>query len=234
MKHFNLISFLLFLPLLLTPPLWQPVGEGQAVAEQEDENVSFKWGFAALTGTGKDRKYIPINQDTVLKTGDEIKMVIELKKPCFVYLVYQNSIGDISMLFPYDANQFTADYKTAKNYYIPRGRTWFRLDSNTGRETFYLLASAQRLSDLESLLGKYKEASGSRKSDLTKEIISEIRNVRKRFRTFTTYAERPISIGGNVRGVTGQTETERFDVATIAQEISANNFYGKTYTIDHQ
>lgn len=201
---------------------------------QNDENISFKWGFAALTGSGKSQQYVPINRDTVLRTGDELKMIVELKKSCFVYVVYQNSAGDISMIFPYEPSQFTTDYKTGKNYYIPKGRIWFKLDAQTGRETFYLLASGQRLTDLESLLGKYRESTGGKKTDLAKEVISEIRNVRKRFRTFTTYAERPISIGGNVRGVTEQSETERFDVATIAHEISANNFYGKTFTIDHQ
>lgn len=233
MKYFTLVLVLLLL-LSIVPAQNDSSAQKAAAVQQDDENISFKWGLAALAGSGKDRKYVPINRDTVLKTGDELKMVVELKKSCFVYVVYQNSSGEISMLFPYEVSQFSTDYKTAKNYYIPKGRTWFKLDSNTGRETIYLLASVQRLSDLESLLSKYKDTTGTKKAELAKEIIGEIRNVRKRFRTFTTYAERPISIGGNVRGVTGPDEKERFDVASIAQEISANNFYGKTFTIDHQ
>jgi hypothetical protein len=201
---------------------------------QEKPNVSFEWAFATLSGSGADAKLVPISRDTTLSSGDELKMMVKLNQECFVYVIHEAPGGEISLKFPYDLHQFTSDYKIGKNYYIPKGRPWFKLDTKVGRETFYLLGSASRLLDLESLLEKFKGAGTSEKPAVAKEIITEIRNVRKHYRTFTTFAERPISIGGNVRDVTRDEATRGPEVARIATEISANNFYGKTFTIDHK
>lgn len=201
---------------------------------QERPNVSFEWGFGTISGSGADAKLVSILRDTTLASGDELKMVVKLKEECFVYVLHESPSGEISLKFPYDLKQFTTDYKVGKNYYIPKGRPWFKLDTNVGRETFYLLASVERLLDLEALLGKYKDAEASAKVVAAKEIVAEIRNVRKHYKTFTTFAERPISIGGNVRSLTKDEATRRPDVMQIAAEITANNFYGKTFTIEHK
>src|SRR5512139_2484611 len=101
--------------------------EKTALAQEKvDENVAFSWGFGALVG--KDKKFVPITRDTVLKTGDEMKMVVELKKECYVYLIHHSPKGEVSLLFPEDVRQFSGDYKVGKNYYIPKGRSWFELD----------------------------------------------------------------------------------------------------------
>lgn len=201
--------------------------------QQEDGNISFKWGFGALTGSGKTWKFVAINRDTVLKTGDQLKMFVELNKKCFVYVIYQSSTGELELLFPSDFKQFTADYGSGKSYYIPKGQSLFTLDTPGGAEKFFLIASVERLKELESRLESYASASQSKKSELAKEVLTEIRDLKKRHKTFATLAERPISIGGNVRGDIGIGSQKRPDVADIAIEISANNFYIKTYTIDH-
>jgi hypothetical protein len=202
-------------------------------AFQSEDNVSFKWAFGAMVGT--EKKFVSITHDTVLKSGDDLKMYIELVKDCFVYLVYQDSKGNISLIFPNDGfKQFTADYRIAKPYYIPKGRDWFQLDPNVGRESYYLLGSSERLLDLESLIGNYLSADASKKPDLAKNLIAEIRNIRKRFKTFATLAEKPITIGGNVRGIEKAESVRRPDVATLSTQVSANNLFSKTITIDHQ
>lgn len=201
-------------------------------AQENQENVAFRWGFGARVG--KDKKFVSIMRDTVLKTGDEIKMVVELKKECYVYVILQDSKGGVSLLFPENVRQFVGDYKAGKNYYIPKGREWSELDKNTGRETIYLLASAERLVELEALMGNYSSADDARKEEEAKKIVAEIRDVKKKYRTFRTLAERPVTIGGNIRGVEQAEQSPRPDVATIMTEISANNFYSKTFTIDHQ
>ncbi|HXG37892.1 MAG TPA: DUF4384 domain-containing protein [Bacteroidota bacterium] len=227
MKHKNtvlLITLILFV-VGFTPP------DSETFNSQQDDaaNVGFRWGFGAIVGLPGSKRLVPITRDTVLKSGDEIKMVVQLTKPCFVYVIYLDSQGGLSLLFPYEFSQFTTDYKVGKNYYVPRSAPWFRLDENKGRETFYLLASSERLTALENLVTQYYDADDLKKSPIAQQVIAEIRDVRRRFRNFTTLAERPIAIGGNVRG-----REQRPDVASIATEISATNFYGKTFTIDHQ
>ena len=66
------------------------------------------------------------------------------------------------------------------------------------------------------------------------DIVSLIRSVRKRYSIYATIAEKPLTIGGNIRGTEKVESARRPDVATIATQISANNFYSKTITIDHQ
>lgn len=226
------ISGILALVFLLTG--FGSPGKATIVPPQQgvEENVSFVWGFGALVG--KEKKFVPITRDTALKTGDEIKMVVELKKECYIYLVHHNSKGEITLLFPEDVRQFSGDYKVGKNYYVPKGKGWFELDKSTGMETFYLLGSSERLLELEALIGDYQSAKKEDKSPEADQILTEIRSVKRKFRTFTTLAERPVTIGGNIRGVEKAELAKRPDVTTIATEIKANNFYSKTFTIDHQ
>jgi hypothetical protein len=200
--------------------------------QQSEINIGFEWAFGALVG--KNRTMVPITHDTTLKSGEEIKMMVRLTKDCFVYVIYYGSQGEVDMLFPYDVRQFQKDYMTDKNYYIPRGRDWRALDKNTGKEVFFLVASTERLLDLEAKVGNYISADQSKKQALAQDIVSEVRNVRKRYSTFATVAEKPVTIGGNIRGTEKTDNARRPDVSEIATKITANNFYSKTITIDHQ
>ena len=168
-------------------------------------------------------------------TGEEIKIMVKLTKDCFVYVVHQDSKGGIELLFPYTIQQFQSDYAIDKNYYVPKGRSWSAFDNNTGKEVFFLVASTERLLDLEVKLGNYFSADDSKKQSMAGDIVSEIRSVRKHYSTFATIAEKPVTIGGNIRGTGEKTEkARRPDISTIATHIKATNFYSKTITIDHQ
>lgn len=201
---------------------------------KEEGNVAFKWAFGVAVGEGEGRTLTSITKDTALKSGDDLKMVVQLQNNCFVYVLYLSSTGELDLLFPYDVKQFKNDYSQGRNYYIPEGRSWFTLDKNLGRETFYLVASKSRLHDLESKVEKYRAAKASTKANLAKDVVAEIRDLKKRYKSYATLAERPISIGGNVRGKPTGADAPRPDVADIAVEIVANNFYSKTFTIEHQ
>lgn len=196
------------------------------VQQDDTANVGFRWGFGAIVGQPGSKRLVPIVREAVLKSGDEIKMVVLLTKPCFVYV---GSKGELSLLFPYEFSQFTTGYKVVKNDYFPRSAPWFRLDENRGKETFSLLALSERLTALENTIAQYYDADDTKKPSVAQQVIAEMRDVRRRFRNFTTLAERPIVIGGNVCG-----REQRPDVASVAIEMSASNFYGKTFAIDHQ
>ncbi len=201
-------------------------------AVQNQANIGFQWAFGAVIG--KSHKFVSITRDTTLNSGEELKMFVQLTKECFVYVVHYGSKGEIDLLFPYSFRQFQSDYETGKNYFIPKGRDWIRLDKNTGRETFFLVASTERQLDLEAKLGDYLSADASKKETLAKAIVSTIRDLRRRYTTFATIAEKPLTIGGNIRGTEKVEVSQRPDVTTIATEVTARNFYSKTITIDHQ
>jgi len=232
MKRFLLINLALFfaMPLFLFFST-----RGNVIAEQKGEDaVSFRWAFGAMVGSKDDRRLVAITRDTVLKTGDRLKLLLQLKNRCFVYLFYRTAEDEIYLLFPYKLKLFESDYKTGEKYYIPKGKTWFELDKSVGLETFYLLASAKRLHQIEALYQKYNSVVGEEKKKLAKQLLAEIRKMKRKHQKFATPAERPIAIGGNVRGVPQDEKSTFPDFDPIASEVSASNFYSKTFTIDHK
>lgn len=232
MKRFLSINLALFFAISLFSLL---SSQGNAIAESKGEDaVSFRWAFGAMVGSKDDRRLVAITRDTVLKTGDRLKLLLQLKNRCFVYLFYRTAEDEIYLLFPYKLKLFDTGYKTGEKYYIPEGRTWFELDKDVGLETFYLLASAKRLHQLEALYRKYDSVAGEEKKKLAKQLLAEIRMIKRKHRKFATLAERPIAIGGNVRGVVKDEKSTFPDIDAIASEVSTSNFYGKTFTIDHK
>jgi hypothetical protein len=140
----------------------------------------------------------------------------------------------MSVLFPYRFKQLDSSSTLSGKHYVPQGNQWFELDDHTGQEKFYLLASTQRLFDLEALINKYESADKAKKSGLAEKITSEIRNLRKRHLKFKTYAEKPVTIIGNLRGAEQSESVHSKDIADYAVEISTTTFFSRTYTIDHQ
>jgi len=200
-----------------------------------DNNIHYNWAFVARGGEAGSRRIGVVTKDTALKSGDEFKLFVSLVKPAFIYVIHKSPGNELALLFPYDSTMFEKDYKLDKNYYIPKGREWFRLDKNTGTETFYILASSERLTNLENDLRTYFTSSADRKLDAANFVVNEIKDIKKRFRTFATIAERPISIAGNVRGEKqSAVDPDRVDIALLASEILANNFFSKTISIDHK
>jgi hypothetical protein len=203
-------------------------------AEDDDKNVCFCWAFGGIVKGTQGLELISIARDATLKTGDRLKLLIELKKKCFVYVIYRSSQGKVALLFPYEVRQFADDYITGKKYFIPQGDRWFELDENKGEETFYLLASAQRLTELETLLEQYMSAEQSEKPTLGTQVLARIRMIKKQHHRLTTTAERPVPIGGCVRGLDKDNKASLPDITTVAVRISADNFFSRTFTIDHR
>ena len=210
-------NYVLIVLILMVPGL---LGTASAQASDEDK-VSFVWAFEALVAEGNVTKQVPIKEDMQLKTGDQLKMFVELRKPCFVYVIYHGARGEIQRLFPYDIQQFTTDYQTSKIYEIPPNDGWFRINEQAGLETFYLVASAQRLTDLEQLLATYAAAQPAEQPPAATHILTELRNLLKQHRA-SVKPGRPVPIAGNMRkGIEGV-------------EITAPQFYIETFTIEHR
>jgi hypothetical protein len=200
----------------------------------EGPGVAFRWAFGALVGRGADEKLMAVTQDTVLETGDELKMMVELQRQCYVYVIYHGARNEVKLLFPHELKQFSTDYAVGKRYYVPDGDGWFELDAGVGREAFHLLASRERLKTLEGLLLGYESAAPENRAEVAKEIVAEIRRLKKQHRELAVPAERPVTIGGRIRGMEKPPDAARPDVATIADEIHGADFYGRTFTIDHR
>jgi len=196
--------------------------------------IVFQWAFCALRKADADQKPSVIRRNTALKSGDQIKFFIKPQSPCYLYLIYQSSQRQLSLLYPSRFKQLDAGGTVSGKQYIPDGNQWFELDEHTGQEKFYLLVSIQRLVDLETLVNQYESADKTKKSSLGFKITGEIRNLRKRHLKFKTYAEKPVTITDNLRGGEQTVSVHTKDVADYAVEISTTTFFSRTYTIDHQ
>jgi hypothetical protein len=203
-------------------------------AEPDGEKIVFQWAFCALRKADAGPHLSVITRDTDLKSGDQIKFFVKLEPPSYLYLIYRSSQREMSVLFPYRFKQLDSSNTLSGKHYIPQGNQWFELDEHPGQEKFYLLASTQRLFDLEALINQYESADKAKKSGLADKITSEIRNLRKRHLKFKTYAEKPVTIIGNLRGAEQSESDHSKDIADYAVEISTTTFFSRTYTIDHQ
>ena len=222
-----MLSILIFFSLAVTSYIFAEQGE--------TEKVRFRWAFVALKKGDGGEKLVPVTRDMTLKSGDQLKMYLELEKKCFVYVFYHGSQGELQLLFPYDMSKFTTDYGVSKRYYIPQGKSWLELDKNTGLEKFSLLGSAQRLNELERLYGEYTAAVGpAKKQKLAKQVLDEIKYIKRKHLRLATTPERPVQIAGSLRGIDKDKERMQSDLSNMGVEVSATDFYSRTFTIDHQ
>jgi Domain of unknown function (DUF4384) len=199
----------------------------------DDKDVSFRWAIVGIVGSEDDQKLISLTRSTVLNTGDRVKMFIEPQN-CFVYVIYRSKTDDVALLFPYSSRDFGKVHGATEKHFIPMGDQWFELDENIGSEIFYLVASSSRLSTMENLLIKHEHAEKTDQDMLAKEILAEIRNLKREYRKIEATAERPWSIGGSLRGMTPNETINPSKLESIAEQISVNKFYSRTYAIDHR
>ena len=213
-------------------------GQSSAIgAEPADDDrgnkIVFQWAFCALKKADPGQKLIVIKRDSALESGDQIKFFIKPESAGYLYLLYKSSQGELSVLYPARFKQLDSGALSGKHY-IPDGNQWFELDEHSGREKFFLLASIERLVALETLVNQYERADSTKKAALADKIAGEIRNLRKRHLKFKTYAEKPVTIVGNLRGGEKADRPHTRDIADYAVEISTTTFFSRTYTIDHQ
>ena len=201
---------------------------------QAENNVTFQWAFGAIRNTELGPQFEAITRDTVMKSGDQIKFFLRIEYKCFVYLIYHSSQGDISLLFPYRSNLWNTGSQISRKYYVPKDDQWYKLDEYTGTEKLYLLASADRLAELEDHISEYESADKSDKIAIGKEIVLEINNLRKKYHKFKSHVEKPVTIIGKMRGTVKTKAAGLEDIADYAIEISAKSFFIRSFTIEHK
>ncbi len=218
--------------LLLAVLSWTLPSEAKT-SGKGTRDARFRWAFGALHGNAKTPRVEPVKDGMVLRSGDKLKMMIELRKKCFVYVIHLNSQNEVSMIFPYDLKLFAQDYEVGHRYYIPQGDAWFQLDNNPGKETFYVIASDQRLQDVEFAYSRYVAAEPSKRLQLASLVISEIQSLQEQQRASSEEPEMLARDEGAKRGFERATGADPTDVSHLAVDISFDNLYSKTIVIEH-
>jgi hypothetical protein len=203
-------------------------------ADKEKADLKFRWAFGAIHGPAANPKVEPVAVKSVLKSGDKLKVMIQLQRKCFVYLIHHDTRGNISMIFPYNLQQFDTDYLTGQKYFVPRGEAWFQLDDQIGSETFFLIASDQRLLDVEFLYKSYVSAESSRKRDIAGQMLAEISGIRDQFLASSDRTEVLAKNNDPPRGFERATGADPTDITALAKEIAFTNIYSETFVIEHR
>ena len=197
---------------------------GSAAANEEE--ISLRWALGAWNG---EEAPDAIQRDTALKAGTRLKFLVEPTSPSTVYLILQDTDAAIHVL--YQATSKVEVDAAGDPTYIPPGSQYFELDDAAGVDTFFLLASASPLPELEQLLQRYNAAPAGEKGSLGKAVIAEIRKQHKAHRDFSRPVEKPVMVGGQTRGDSGSLNDA---IDRLATNVTSGGFYSKTITIEHE
>jgi len=202
--------------------------------QTESHGSGLLWAFGAIRASSNPSKVEPVGKQMVLSSGDKLKMMIQIRKECFVYVIHKDTQGNLTLLFPYSIKQFDTNYQTARKYYAPKGDGWFQLDNRTGRETFYLIASDQRLLDIEYTYQQYASSMSSEKQHLAEQMISKLDGITQTHLSSSAGADMAVDEHYALRGFERATGSDPMDITQLAREISFDTIYSETFVIDHR
>jgi len=196
-------------------------------------DINFLYAFGAHVRPQGSGKVVPVQNETTLQAGDRLKLFFEPKSDLNFYLLHMSSQGELTLLYPVEAKP--AGIAPGIQVFIPAGNQWFELDAHPGQEKFFLIAAADRLERLEELCARH--AASQDAADLQSSaaaILDEIKRLRQQYRQLTAPAEKPVRIGGSVRGQQPPGAATVPDITPLAAEVTAPGFYSRTFSIDHR
>ena len=183
--------------------------------EPASDVLEVRWVMAGIEKDADPARPISISPEATLRTGDKIKMYLKA-----VQLIYPDSLPSEGLV---SGTQLT----------VPQGDQWFELDEQTGTETFHVLVSPTPLRSIETLYEDYRQRASDNGYPAAR-IISAIERLRIQQRPLTSKAERPLSIGGTIRGAADKgAETTENRLDRLAENIATANVFCRTYTIEH-
>ncbi|MBI5577683.1 MAG: DUF4384 domain-containing protein [Deltaproteobacteria bacterium] len=196
-------------------------------------NIGFLYAFGAYAGPQGKGKVVSVQNETSLRAGDRLKLFFEPRSDLHFYLVHVSSQGELTTLFPAEGKP--AKVAAGTQVFIPAGNNWFELDAHPGQEKFFLIATAERLDRLEELCSRHTALKD--KADVqssTDAILDEIKGLRQKHRQLSAPAEKPVRIGGSVRGQQPSSSPAVPDITPLAAEVTAPGFYTRTFSIEHR
>jgi hypothetical protein len=207
------------------------VAYAQAPSGRSD--IGFLYAFGAYVGPQGKGKVVSVQNETSLRAGDRLKLFFEPRSDLYFYLLHISSQGELTPLFPAEARP--AKVAAGTQVFIPAGNNWFELDAHPGQEKFFLIATAERLARLEELCARHTTLKDKAEvQSSTDAILDEIKGLRQKHRQLSAPAEKPVRIGGSVRGQQPSGSPDVPDITPLAAEVTAPGFYSRTFSIDHR
>ena len=112
--------------------------------------------------TPKGKQVVLMNDGEVLKdggankdAGDKFKLVVRTNCDCYLYAISIDGSGWAQNVWPAKLDQTQIPLKKDQEYAFPEGNFWYSLDQVKGIETFFIVASASRRTDLEESMAQF-------------------------------------------------------------------------------
>lgn len=99
-----------------------------------------------------DEQYMEVDPDLIFRSGDRIRLRVQVNDPAYLYIVMKGSSGNWRVLFPspeYDSGSNRV--LPGRDYDIP-SRTRFVFDETPGEEKLFFVLSRQAEDDLDKLI----------------------------------------------------------------------------------
>jgi hypothetical protein len=172
---------------------------------------SLTWDIKFLKGNPQES--VPISRQIRMETGDTLQLTINPETDCFCYVIFYDSERQISVLR-------NAPIQSGVEVKIGP----FELEEPSGVETFYVIMSLSRQSNLESLIQAFNANSNSRQN--ANNLYNEVANLQKSASNLGEPASSFVASGGTTRGTPGETSQQ-------ATRFSGKNIYVRAITIRH-
>lgn len=138
----------------------EPVQATLATTRQDDQFLQVGYApsarplglrYSILKYAG-DQEYMEVDPDLVFRSGDRIRLRLQVNDPAYLYIVMKGSSGNWRVLFPspeYDSGSNRV--LPGRDYDIP-SRTRFVFDETPGEEKLFFVLSRQPENDLDKLI----------------------------------------------------------------------------------
>jgi hypothetical protein len=200
-------------------------------------DVAFDWSFETHTGTGGWQP-VAFAERVTMADGDLLRFAVRpVTVGTFVYLFVQEAEGGVGLLFPADFAAFTVPDYAGFRHVVPPGADSFVLEGSPAVERFTLIASSQRLRQLEAQVAALREAGAAEVAAARQRVLDEIAALRRQHSQLSVVAEKPVTVAVSTREAAPASEggSGALIDATEADwiRIEADGFYIRTFRVEH-
>lgn len=188
-------------------------------------DVTFRWAILSDSGDGMQ----PLNfsgSPPIVFSGTGLQIYLEHLENCHIYFYLLDSQDQLTPLYPTEKGYYNYGFPRGPKF-IPPGDQSFAFVPPEGIETFFLIASEERLFQIEKLteeFQKHADSIGQQKLLISElEVIISDREKKSRASEDIEDAERKIRTSTGI-------ETKTFK----AVEVDISDSYGRKILIDHQ
>lgn len=195
-------------------------------AAADEGKVSFKWAFLQTSKQKNMEEVIDFNKRPKVASGDKLRLYLKPIENAYIYVFLQSSQHGLDLVFPAQIDAYKNAPLYGKDLWVPGKTKFFEMDDSRGTEKFILLASAERLMNLEEITAKYL---ATHENDAKAKLLEAIKKTRKSFSSLASATEKGVPIAGTFRTRGGEDA-----LPGHATHVEADRFYSKTLRLKHE